>query len=140
MYDEPRRDEYRRPRVSYDDIDRPVSRASDISYDDRERDRDHYREQDRDRHSKRPRNRTRSPNPQRRAERGSRADRFVREGHYDRRDEPIRRPRDGNQDSRNGGSMPKRATVGEASRTLEDDAKPGKGTANGDGFSRPSER
>lgn len=86
-YDEQRRDHYNRPRVSYEDLDKPSSRGS---YDDRYRDR--YSD-------KRPRNRTRSP----RRDKG-RLDRFVR-GSDDRRD-----GRDGPRDrdsasSRTPGSM-----------------------------------
>ncbi|KFA80299.1 hypothetical protein S40288_05915 [Stachybotrys chartarum IBT 40288] len=70
------RDDYRRSRVAYEDLDRPASRASELSYDGRhrERDRDHprYRDRSRDRHyerenrdgrrDQRAKTRSRSPN------------------------------------------------------------------------------
>ena len=108
-YDEQRRDHYNRPRVSYEDLDKPSSRGS---YDDRYRDR--YSD-------KRPRNRTRSP----RRDKG-RLDRFVR-GSDDRRD-----GRDGPRDRDSASS---RTPVREAANAPKDDAKSDKGL-NGD--SRPS--
>ena len=111
-YQNPHNESYRRSRVSYDDLDRPPSRGSELSYSDRDRDRDSNRhrdrsrdrdrdrdrERDRDRYSrdgrdryqdKRPRNRSRSPRGSRRDERAN-GKRFVKEGHYDRRDDSSR--------------------------------------------------
>ncbi|KAH6880057.1 kinase-like domain-containing protein [Thelonectria olida] len=142
QYDDPRRDDPRRSRA-YDDLDRPVSHASDYNYEtrdrDRSRDRDGYRDRDRDRYSnKRPRNRSRSPHRSNRAERG-RFDRFVREGQYDRREDSNGLKYDDDRSSREGGFSSKRTPVGEASRTREHDAKRDKGTANGHD-SRASQR
>lgn len=130
-YEDNRRDDQRRSRVSYEDLDRPTSRASYEGRDrDRSRDRDSYRDSDRDRSSnKRPRNRSRSPQRSRRADRG-RFDRFVKEGHYDRRDDFKGLKYDDERSSRNGGSLSKRTIVGEASRAAGNDAKPAKGSAN----------
>ncbi|KAM0343397.1 hypothetical protein ACHAPU_008577 [Fusarium lateritium] len=131
-YEDIRRDDPRRRHGSYDDPDRPVSRGSTYNHGgrDRSRDRDNFRDGDRDRYSnKRPRNRSRSPNRSRRADRG-RFDRFVREGQHDRRDDAPRGLKY-DDDAREGGSMSKRATVGEASRSKEHDAKPGQGSTNG---------
>ncbi|KAM6525572.1 U4/U6 small nuclear ribonucleoprotein prp4 [Fusarium falciforme] len=142
-YEDSRRDDNRRPRGLYDDLDRPASRASNYSYDgrDRSRERDHYRDKDRDWYAnKRPRNRSRSPHRSRRADRG-RFDRFVREGQYDRRDDASGELKyDDDRGSRNGGSVSKRTTVGEASRAQRHDAKPDKGLSNGNGPSRSSQR
>ncbi|EEU36473.1 uncharacterized protein NECHADRAFT_104634 [Fusarium vanettenii 77-13-4] len=142
-YEDSRRDDNRRPRGLYDDLDRPASRASNYSYDgrDRSRERDHYRDKDRDWYAnKRPRNRSRSPHRSRRADRG-RFDRFVREGQYDRRDDASGELKyDDDRGSRNGGSVSKRTTVGEASRAQRHDAKPDKGLSNGNGPSRSSLR
>lgn len=113
-YEDSRRDDNRRPRGLYDDLDRPASRASNYSYDgrDRSRERDHYRDKDRDWYAnKRPRNRSRSPHRSRRADRG-RFDRFVREGQYDRRDDASGELKyDDDRGSRNGGSVSKRTTA-----------------------------
>lgn len=130
-------DDYRRSRVSYDDLDRPAPHASNYNHESRDRNRDRSRDSDRytrdrdrerDRYSsKRPRNRSRSPRS-RRADRG-RLDRFVREGPYDQRDDSSRgglRYEDG-RSQRNGGSESKRTTVGEASHGTGDDAKRNKG-------------
>ncbi|KAF4472463.1 CMGC DYRK PRP4 kinase [Fusarium albosuccineum] len=142
-YEDARRDDTRRPRGPYDDLDRPASRASNYSYDgrDRSRERDHYRDKDRDWYAnKRPRNRSRSPQRSRRADRG-RIDRFVREGHYDRRDDTSRGLKyDDDRSSRDSGSVSKRTTVGEASRAQGDDAKPVQGLSNGHGPSKTSQR
>ncbi|UPL03962.1 hypothetical protein LCI18_014896 [Fusarium solani-melongenae] len=142
-YEDSRRDDNRRPRGLYDDLDRPASRASNYGYDgrDRSRERDHYRDKDRDWYAnKRPRNRSRSPHRSRRADRG-RFDRFVREGQHDRRDDASGELKyDDDRGSRNGGSVSKRTTVGEASRTQRHDAKPDKGLSNGNGPSRSSKR
>ncbi|RTE77458.1 hypothetical protein BHE90_008066 [Fusarium euwallaceae] len=142
-YEDSRRDDNRRPRGLYDDLDRPASRTSNYSYDarDRSRERDHYRDKDRDWYAnKRPRNRSRSPHRSRRADRG-RFDRFVREGQYDRRDDASGELKyDDDRNSRNGGSVSKRTTVGEASRAQRHDAKPDKGLSNGNGPSRSSQR
>ncbi|KAM6514669.1 U4/U6 small nuclear ribonucleoprotein prp4 [Fusarium solani] len=142
-YEDSRRDDNRRPRGLYDDLDRPASRASNYSYDgrDRSRERDHYRDKDRDWYAnKRPRNRSRSPHRSRRADRG-RFDRFMREGQYDRRDDASGELKyDDDRGSRNGGSVSKRTTVGEASRAQRHDAKPDKGLSNGNGPSRSSQR
>ncbi|RSL93930.1 hypothetical protein CEP52_012959 [Fusarium oligoseptatum] len=142
-YEDSRRDDNRRPRGLYDDLDRPASRTSNYSYDarDRSRERDHYRDKDRDWYAnKRPRNRSRSPHRSRRADRG-RFDRFVREGQYDRRDDASGELKyDDDRGSRNGGSVSKRTTVGEASRAQRHDAKPDKGLSNGNGPSRSSQR
>ncbi|KAH7127548.1 kinase-like domain-containing protein [Dactylonectria macrodidyma] len=128
-YDDAPRDDARRPRVSYDDLDRPASR--DNRDRDRSRDRDGFRDRDRDWYSnKRPRNRSRSPQRPRRPEKG-RFDRFVRESQYDRREDSRGLKYDDDRSSRNDGSASKRTTVGEASRTKEHDAKPDKGNANG---------
>ncbi|QGI69326.1 hypothetical protein CEK26_013283 [Fusarium fujikuroi] len=140
-YEDARRDDHRKPRGQYDDLDRPASRTSNFSYGgrDRSRDRDNYRDGDRDRFSnKRPRNRSRSPQRSRPSDRG-RFDRFVREGQYDRRDDG---PRELKYDdsSRNGGSMSKRTTVGEASRAEGHHAKPEQGLTNGHGTSKASQR
>ncbi|KAI9148061.1 Serine/threonine-protein kinase prp4 [Paramyrothecium foliicola] len=105
-YQNPTNENYRRSRTSYEDLDRPVSRGSELSYDgrpsdrDRDRDRDNHRRRDRsrdrDRYSrdnherypdKRPRNRSRSPYGSRRDDRNN-GRQFVREGHYDRRGGP----------------------------------------------------
>ncbi|KAF4996170.1 hypothetical protein FGRMN_4662 [Fusarium graminum] len=140
-YEDTRRDDPRRRRGSYDDPDRPVSRGSAYNHGgrDRSRDRDNYRDGDRDRYSnKRPRNRSRSPNRSRRADRG-RFDRFVREGQHDRRDDAPRGIKY-DDDAREGGSMSKRATVGEASRSRGHDAKPGQGFTNGNGPSKTSQQ
>ncbi|KAG5753062.1 hypothetical protein H9Q72_002116 [Fusarium xylarioides] len=78
-YEDSRRDDHRKPRGQYDDLDRPASRTSNFSYGgrDRSRDRDNYRDGDRDRYSsKRPRNRSRSPQRSRPSDRG-RFDRFL---------------------------------------------------------------
>ncbi|KAJ4178254.1 U4/U6 small nuclear ribonucleoprotein prp4 [Fusarium falciforme] len=142
-YEDSRRDDNRRPRGLYDDLDRPASRASNYSYDgrDRSRERDHYRDKDRDWYAnKRPRNRSRSPHRSRRADRG-RFDRFVREGQYDRRDDASGELKyDDDRGSWNGGSVSKRTTVGEASHAQRHDAKPDKGLSNGNGPSRSSQR
>jgi serine/threonine-protein kinase PRP4 len=95
-------DSYRRPRVSYDDPDRPPSRASELNYSDRDRDRDGNRQRDRsrdrDRFSRDPRDRyrdpqqrkrSRSPYNARRDDRGQ-GQRFVKEGHHDRRENNSR--------------------------------------------------
>ncbi|KAI5462825.1 kinase-like domain-containing protein [Mariannaea sp. PMI_226] len=135
-------DEFRRPHASYDDLDRPVSRPSNYSYDsydrDRGHDRDGYRDRDRDWYSnKRPRNRSRSPHRSTHAEKG-RFDRFVKEGHYDRRDESGGLKYDDDRPSRDGKFASKRTIVGQASRTEEYDAKPDKGNAeNGHGSRAP---
>ncbi|KAI0404378.1 kinase-like domain-containing protein [Xylaria palmicola] len=90
-YEDPR-DSYRRPRISYDDEDRPPSRSSatDLHYDDRDRDygRDRTRNRSRDRGSypeKRSRNRTRSPHTSSWGER-DRGDYSRRENDRGRRD------------------------------------------------------
>ncbi|KAM5366275.1 hypothetical protein ACJZ2D_010623 [Fusarium nematophilum] len=143
QYEDTRRDDHRRPRGPYDDLDRPASRASNVSYDDRDRsrERDHYRDKDRDWYAnKRPRNRSRSPRRDRRADRG-RFDRFVREGHYERRDDASRGLKyDDDRGSRNGSFVSKRTTVGEASRARGYDAKPDQGLTNGHGHSKTSGR
>ncbi|CAM1507532.1 Fc.00g071730.m01.CDS01 [Cosmosporella sp. VM-42] len=140
-YEDSRRDDPRRPRISYEDLDNPSSRASDYSYGgrDRERSRDReFHDKDRDRYpSKRPRNRSRSPQRSRRADRG-RIDRFVREGHYDRRDDSRGLKYEDDRELRNGASASRRTTVGEASRAPEHDAKRDKGIANHDHSSRTS--
>ncbi|KAF4968769.1 hypothetical protein FSARC_3898 [Fusarium sarcochroum] len=138
-YEDARRDDSRKPRGPYDDLDRPASRASNFSYGgrDRSRDREYYRDGDRDRYSnKRPRNRSRSPHRSRRADRG-RFDRFVKEGHYDRRDDASRGLKY-DDSSRDGGSMSKKTTVGEASRAQGHNAKPDQGLTNGHGPSKTS--
>ncbi|KAF5986151.1 CMGC/DYRK/PRP4 protein kinase [Fusarium bulbicola] len=144
-YEDSRRDDHRKPRGQYDDLDRPASRPSNFSYGgrdrsrDRSRDRDNYRDGDGDRYSnKRPRNRSRSPQRSRPSDRG-RFDRFVREGQYDRRDDG---PRELKYDdsSRNGVSMSKRTTVGEASRAQGHHAKPEQGLTNGYGTSKASQQ
>lgn len=139
-YDDLRRDDHRRPRVSYEDLDRPTSRASNYGYErERSRERDYLRDGDRDRYSnKRPRNRSRSPHRPRRADAG-RIDRFVREGQYGRREDSSRGLKYEEDGSRNGGSVSKRTTVGAASRTQGDDAKPKKGNANHDHSSTASQ-
>ncbi|KAM0204845.1 hypothetical protein ACHAQI_009794 [Fusarium lateritium] len=140
-YEDARRDDHRKPRGQYDDPDRPASRGSNYNYGgrDRSRDRDNYRDGDRDRYSnKRPRNRSRSPNRSRRADRG-RFDRFVKEGQHDRRDDAPRGLKY-DDSSRDGGSMSKRTTVGEASRAQGYDAKPGQGFTNGYGTSKTSQQ
>ncbi|KAF9765624.1 hypothetical protein IL306_002091 [Fusarium sp. DS 682] len=140
-YEDSRRDDHRKPRGHYDDPDRPVPRVTNFNYGgrDRSRDRDIYRDGDRDRYSsKRPRNRSRSPHRSRNSDRG-RFDRFVREGQYDRRDEgPGGLKYDDS--SRNGGSMSKRTTVGEASRAQGHHAKPEQGLTNGHGTSKASQQ
>ncbi|KPM37171.1 hypothetical protein AK830_g9385 [Neonectria ditissima] len=143
QYDETRRDDPRRPRPSYDDLDHPTSRAPNLDYDgrdrERSRDRDGYRG-NRDSYSnKRPRNRSRSPQRSGRAERG-RFDRFIKEGHYDRREDPRGLKYDDDRNSRDAGFASRRTTVGEASRAKEDDAKPNKGISNGHGSSRTSQK
>ncbi|EXM26999.1 CMGC/DYRK/PRP4 protein kinase [Fusarium oxysporum f. sp. vasinfectum 25433] len=140
-YEDSRRDDHRKPRGQYDDLDRPASRASNFSYGgrDRSRDRDNYRDGDRDRYSnKRPRNRSRSPQRSRPSDRG-RFDRFVREGQYDRRDDGPRELKY-DESTRNGGSMSKRTTVGEASRAHGHHAKPEQGLTNGHGTSKASQQ
>lgn len=140
-YEDSRRDDHRKPRGQYDDLDRPASRASNFSYGgrDRSRDRDNYRDEDRDRYSnKRPRNRSRSPQRSRPSDRG-RFDRFVREGQYDRRDDGPRELKY-DESTRNGGSMSKRTTVGEASRAQGHHAKPEQGLTNGYGTSKASQQ
>ncbi|KAH7310508.1 kinase-like domain-containing protein [Stachybotrys elegans] len=95
---------YERSRVTYEDLDRPPSRGSELSYDGRSRDldRDYDRRRDRsrdgryrdsDRYSdKRPRNRSRSPKHPRRPDRGrgdrfnpDRRDNFTRDARYNDR-------------------------------------------------------
>ncbi|KAJ4257351.1 U4/U6 small nuclear ribonucleoprotein prp4 [Fusarium torreyae] len=140
-YEDSRRDDARKPRGPYDDLDRPASRASNFSYGgrDRSRDREYYRDGDRDRYSnKRPRNRSRSPQRSLRTDRG-RFDRFVKEGHYDRRDDPPRGLKY-DDSSRDDGSKSKRTTVGEASRAQGHDAKPNQGFTNGHGPSKTSQQ
>ncbi|KAF4979598.1 hypothetical protein FZEAL_4227 [Fusarium zealandicum] len=142
-YEDARRDDTRRPRGSYDDLDRPASRTPNYGYDsrNRSRERDHHRDKDQDWHSnKRPRNRSRSPHRPRRADKG-RFDRFVREGQYDGREDASRGLKyDDDRSSRDGNSVSKRTTVGEASRTQGVDAKPEQGLTNGHGPSRTSHR
>ncbi|KAF5022490.1 hypothetical protein F66182_5462 [Fusarium sp. NRRL 66182] len=139
-HEDARRDNPRKPRGPYDDLDRPASRPSNYTYGgrDRSRDRENYRDGDRDRYSKRPRNRSRSPHRSRRPDRG-RFDRFVREGYHDRHDDA---PRGLKYDDspRDGGSMSKRTTVGEASRAQGYDAKPDQGFTNGHGPPKTSQR
>ncbi|KAF7542913.1 hypothetical protein G7Z17_g11176 [Cylindrodendrum hubeiense] len=140
-YDDARRDDPRRPRVSYDDLDRPASRDNRNNRDrERSRDRDGFRDRERDWNSnKRPRNRSRSPQRPKRAEKG-RFDRFVREGQYDRREDSRGLKYDDDRSSRDVGYASKRTTVGEASHAKENDAKPDKGNANGHGYSKTSQR
>ncbi|KAH7173819.1 kinase-like domain-containing protein [Fusarium flagelliforme] len=136
-YEDARRDDHRKPRGPYDD--QPASRASNYSHGgrDRSRDRDSYRNGDRDRYSnKRPRNRSRSPQNSRRADRGK-LDRFVKESHDRRNGGPSELKYDDN--SRDGGSMSKRTTVGEASRAQGYNAKPDQGLTNGRGPSKTSQ-
>lgn len=97
-FDDPRRDDYRRSRVRYDDLDRPDPHSSN-SYDgrhdrtrargrDRSRDRgkDRYHNRDYDPYSDRSsRPRSRSPRGFKRSERPGTA-RFVREGQSDSRE------------------------------------------------------
>lgn len=65
----------------------------------------------------------------------------MREGQYDRRDDASGELKyDDDRGSRNGGSVSKRTTVGEASRAQRHDAKPDKGLSNGNGPSRSSQR
>jgi serine/threonine-protein kinase PRP4 len=64
-------------------------------------------------------------------------DRFVKEGQHDRRDDAPRGLKY-DDSSRDGGSMSKRTTVGEASRAQGHDAKPGQGFTNGYGPSKTS--
>ncbi|KAK5996718.1 Serine/threonine-protein kinase prp4 [Cladobotryum mycophilum] len=130
-YEDRRRDDYKKSRLSYDDLDRPASRAAEQTQDwrnqDRSRDRDRNRDRDRDRYSDRPsRNRSPSPRRARRPEKG--IDRFVRESQYDRRNESTKELRYDDVDVRSGesGSMSRRTTAGEASRVSKYDAKPQK--------------
>ncbi|KAK7429366.1 U4/U6 small nuclear ribonucleoprotein prp4 [Neonectria magnoliae] len=143
QYDESRRDDPRRPRPSYEDLDHPASRTSNLNYGGRDRegsrDRDEYRGNREAYSNKRPRNRSRSPKRYGRAERG-RFDRFVKEGHHDRRDDPRGLKYDDGHNSRDAGFVSKRTTVGEASRAKEDDAKPNKGIANGHASSKTSQK
>ncbi|QPC60129.1 hypothetical protein HYE67_002360 [Fusarium culmorum] len=136
-YEDHRRDDPRKSRGQYDDADRPAPRTSNYGY--AGRDRDNHRDGDRDRYSnKRPRNRSRSLQRSRRADRG-RFDRFVKEGQYDHRDDEPRGLKY-DDSSRDGDSMSKRTTVGEASRARGHDAKPEQGLTNGHGPSKTSQR
>jgi serine/threonine-protein kinase PRP4 len=139
-YEDRRRDDPRKSRGQYDDLDQPAPRTN-YGYGgrDRSRDRDSYRDGDGDRYSnKRPRNRSRSPQRSRRANKG-RFDRFVKEGQYDHRDDgPRGLTYDDN--SRDNGSMSKRTTVGEASHARGHDAKPEQGLTNGHGPSTTSQQ
>ncbi|KAF7557875.1 hypothetical protein G7046_g5930 [Stylonectria norvegica] len=135
-YEDSRRDDPRRSRISYDDLDRPASRGSNFTYEGRDRqrsrDREAYKERSNDQYSnKRPRNRSRSPNRSKRTDRG-RIDRFVRESQHDRRQDSSGgfKYEDG-RNARNGETVSKRTTVGEASRAPGNDAKPDKGITNG---------
>ncbi|KAL2758938.1 hypothetical protein ACRALDRAFT_2040979 [Sodiomyces alcalophilus JCM 7366] len=121
---------YRRPGLSYDDVDRSPGRDRDW-----DRPRDRGRDRDRDRYPDK-RARFRSPSPHRYPH-----DRRPRDDRYRRDDaRPGGRsdglPRDGGRDAheervdRNGHAPSGRVTVGEDSRNPRDDAKPRKGHAN----------
>lgn len=142
-YEDRRRDEYKRSRVSYDDIDRPRSRSpnnnNSNSHDwrhgernrNRSRDLDRNRERGRDRYTDRP-SRARSPSPHRSRRRDDRfGDRFVREGQTDRRDGASRELRySDDASSSKHATASKRTIVGEASQIRSHNAKPQKGSNN----------
>lgn len=134
---EDERDDTRRPRLSYDDDDRPPSgpSTSGLRYDDsdRPRARDRRRDRSRDRDSypeKRPRNRTRSPYRPPRGGR-DRDERTRRDGdRFSRPGENGRGNKYGHQGSPRhvqSGVMSKRATSVETTSTSKHDTKSAKG-------------
>ncbi|KAL6891776.1 protein kinase [Trichoderma longibrachiatum] len=141
-----RREEHKRPRVAYDDLDHPAPRGSNQGYDndwrsrrDRERDRSrerHRSHRGRDRFSGRspPRHR-RSPSP-RQYQRGDRRDgqQFVGEGYSDRHDSSRElRYDDADMSARDNNFAARKDSVGEANDAVKDDAKTQKDTTqNGD--------
>ncbi|KAL9489753.1 hypothetical protein ACSS6W_002030 [Trichoderma asperelloides] len=140
-YDDHRRDEYKRSRVAYDDLDRPASRTANQGYDwrgrrDRERDRSRERDRyhrDRDRYSERsPRPRSPSPHQYRRGDKRG-GDRFVREGYSDRHDSRTLRYDDADVSTRGNNSAARKASAGDTNQALEDDAKTQKETTHNDG-------
>ncbi|KAM0262757.1 hypothetical protein ACHAQJ_001551 [Trichoderma viride] len=137
-YDDYRRDDYKRSRVAYDDLDQPASRPSNQGYDwrnrrDRERDQSRERDRyhrDRNRYSERsPRPRSPSPHQYRRGDKRA-GDRFVREGYSDRHDSRELRYDDADMSAR--GSAARKASVGNANQALKGHAKSHKdATRNG---------
>ncbi|KAH6610012.1 cmgc dyrk prp4 kinase [Trichoderma cornu-damae] len=140
-HDDYRRDEYKRSRVAYDDLDRPASRTSNQGYDwrsrrDRERDRSRERDRyhrDRERHSEQsPRPRSPSPHQYRRGDKRA-GSRFLREGRSNRHDTRELRYDDADVSTRGNSSAARKASVGDANRALKDHAKYQKDTTqNGD--------
>ncbi|PON25727.1 CMGC/DYRK/PRP4 protein kinase [Trichoderma gamsii] len=139
--DDHRRDDYKRSRVAYDDLDRPASRTANQGYDwrsrrDRERDRSRERDRyhrERDRYSERsPRPRSPSPHQYRRGDKRG-GDRFVREGFSDRPDSRTLRYDDGDVSTRGNNSAARKAFAGDRNQALENDAKTHKGTTQNDG-------
>lgn len=139
--DDHRRDDYKRSRVAYDDLDRPASRTANQGYDwrsrrDRERDRSRERDRyhrDRDRYSERsPRPRSPSPHQYRRGDKRG-GDRFVREGFSDQHSSRTLRYDDGDVNTRGNNSSARKASAGDANRAREDDAKSHKGNTQNDG-------
>ena len=141
QYDDNRGGDYRRPRRTYHDLDRPSSRSSNstpYSGRDRDRDRDRSRERyaDRDRDGypdKRARKRTRSPHRRERTER-FRDDRPRREERrFERSGDYLRTVKyDDNIDrkSRAGSTVSRRSDESEIPPTSKNDAKPGQGHAD----------
>ncbi|KAL6880779.1 protein kinase [Trichoderma novae-zelandiae] len=140
-----RREEHKRSRVAYDDLDRPAPRGSNQGYDhdwrsrrDREHDRSRERhrfQRGRDRFSERsPPRQNRSPSP-RQYQRGDRrgGKQFVREGYSDRRDSRDLRYDDADGSARGNNSAARKASVEDANEAGKYDAKSQKDTTqNGD--------
>lgn len=133
-YDDHRRDEYKRSRVAYADLDRPASRTPNQGSDwrsRRDRERDQSRERDRyhrerDRYSERsPRPRSPSPHQYRRGDKRG-GDRFVRE-YSDRHDSRTLRYDDADVSTRGNNSAARKASAGHTNQALENDAKTHKG-------------
>lgn len=141
-YDDHRRDEYKRSRLAYDDLDRPASRTADQGYDrrggmprrrDGSRERDRYH-RNRDRYSERsPRPRSPSPHQYRRGDKRG-GDRFVREGYSDRHDSRTLRYDDADVSTRGNNSAARKASAGDKNQALKDDAKSQKGKTQNDGY------
>ncbi|RFU76251.1 cmgc dyrk prp4 kinase [Trichoderma arundinaceum] len=134
-YDDYRRDEYKRSRVAYDDLDRPASRTPNQGHDwrsrrDRERDRSRERDRyhrDRDRYSERsPRPRSPSPHQYRRGDKRA-GNRFVREG-SGRHDSRELRYDDADVSARGNNSAARKASVGDKNQALKGHAKSQKDT------------